>query len=71
MRVGTGRRTADPHPCRACADGSIASRDVDAGAGVGGGALSHDGQTPGCALVGPDRDGFGRRRVPDAGTGVG
>ena len=34
-------------------DGGVAGRDVHTGAGVGGAALSHDGQTPGARPGGP------------------
>ena len=59
------------HHAAQALDGGIAGRDVHTGAGVGG-ALSHDGQTPGSApwwAVTPT--GSGRRSVTDAGTGVG
>ena len=52
--------------------GGIAGRDVDAGAGVGGAALSHDGQTPGRApWWALTATGSGSRSVTCAGTGVG
>ena len=37
------------HQAAQALDGGITGRDVHAGAGVGGAALSHDGQTPGSA----------------------
>ena len=52
--------------------GGVAGRDVHPGAGVGGAALSHDGQTPGSApWWALTATGSGRRSVTDAGTGVG
>ena len=54
-------------------DGGIPGCDVDAGAGIGGAALSHDGQTPGSApWWALTATGSGRRIVTaDEGTGVG
>ena len=52
--------------------GGIAGRNIHPGAGVGGAALSHDGQTPGRApWWALTATGSGRRRLTDTGTGVG
>ena len=64
---------ADPlHHAAQALHGGIARRDVHTGAGVGGAALLHDGQTPGSApWWAVTATGSGRRSVTEAGTGVG
>ena len=62
----------DRHQVTHALHGGIAGCNVDAGGGVGGAALSHDGQTPGRApWWALTATGSGRRSVTDAGTGVG
>ena len=58
------------HHAAQALDGGVAGRDVHTGAGVGGAALSHDGQTPGSAAWwAVTATGSGRRSVTDGRDG--
>ncbi len=79
LEAGEVERELAPEPADAghhvaqALDGGVTGRDVHTGAGIGGAALTHDGQTPGSAAwCGVMATGSGRRNVTDSGgMGVG